>query len=77
VAVMMDDVFSVFSKMVCMYLDLTRRLWRRVAKRGWCRKIRKVSKLFFLLSFVLLAILHVQTGQIILMHVMTKNCRVF
>ncbi|KAL8589379.1 hypothetical protein ACOMHN_021531 [Nucella lapillus] len=43
------------------YLRLARRLWRAIAKKGWCLKLRRATKLFFLVSFVLLAILQVQT----------------
>lgn len=52
---------KVIHKLLSLYMDLARRLWQRVAKRGWCSKIRKVTKLLLVVSFVLLAVLHVQT----------------
>ncbi|XP_076469483.1 peroxisome assembly protein 26-like [Babylonia areolata] len=48
-------------KIVSVYLNLAKKLWRSLAKRGWCQQLRRASRIFFLISFVLLALLHVQT----------------
>ncbi|KAK7102440.1 peroxisome assembly protein 26-like [Littorina saxatilis] len=48
-------------RIITLYLNLARQLYRRLAKKGWCQQIRRASKLFFLISFIILALIHVQT----------------
>ncbi|KAK7503423.1 hypothetical protein BaRGS_00005344 [Batillaria attramentaria] len=51
-------------EIIPMYVNLVRRLWRSLSKKGWCRKVCRASKVLLLFSFAVLALVHLQTDVV-------------